>query len=104
MTLIQNKAIPAMAARDPGQSFARYIAVIWQFLIIVGGLVVFLYLIWGALNWIFSGSNPDRLKRAKDEMFNGLFGLAILILSYALVQIISRVTGLNILNPNWPTF
>lgn len=102
MAEITNPAIPKMPS-DGGQALARYIAIIWQVIVIFGGLAVFIYLIWGALNWILAGSNQERLKRAKDQMFNGIFGLVILVLSYAIVAIISKVTGLNILNPSWPT-
>ena len=60
-----------------------------------------LYMAWGALDYIFSGSNPDRLKRAKDKMFNSLFGLVFLTLSYAIIKLVSVFTGLDILNPDW---
>ena len=60
-----------------------------------------LYLVWGALDYIFSGSNPDRLKRAKDKMFNSIFGLVFLVLSYAIIKLVSVFTGLEILNPDW---
>ena len=97
---ITNKAISGL---DNPNTLAKYLAIIWKVLIIFGGLMVFLQLVWGALNWILSGSNPDRLKRAKDQMFNGIFGLVILVLSYAIIRLISTFTGLNILNPAWPT-
>lgn len=105
MPQIINKAIPALntPGTDLGPVFAKYIAVIWKVLVIFGGLMVFLQLVWGALNWILSGSNPDRLKRAKDQMFNGIFGLVILVLSYAIIKLISLLTGLDILKPFWPT-
>lgn len=104
-TQIVNKAIPKQAsARDQAEVFARYIAIIWQVMVIFGGLAVLIYLIWGALNWILAGSNAERLSKAKDEMFNGIFGLVFLVLSYAIINLISRITGLNILNPDWPTF
>ena len=99
---INNPAIPNLGS-DGGSALAKYLAIIWKVLIIFGGLMVFLQLVWGALNWILSGSNPDRLKRAKDQMFNGIFGLVILVLSYAIIRLISTFTGLNILNPAWPT-
>lgn len=101
---IVNRAIPKQAGKDQGDVFASYIAVVWKTMVIFGGLAVLIYLVWGALNWILSGSNPERLNKAKDEMFNGIFGLVILVLSYAIINLISRVTGLNILNPDWPTF
>jgi len=101
MAEITNNAIRNLGT-DGGTALAKYIAIIWKTLIIIGGLAVLLYLIWGALSWILAGSNQERLKRAKDQMFNGIFGLVILVLSYAIVKLISRVTVLEILNPNWP--
>lgn len=99
---IENKAIPALTGNG-GRDFARYIAIFWQFMVIVGGLAVLLYLIWGALDWIFAGNNPDRMTRAKTKLFDGIFGLVLLVLSYLIIKIISTVTGLDILNPAWPT-
>lgn len=98
---IVNQALPAVASGDT--AFARYIAIIWQAIVIIGSLAVLLNFAWGALDWIMSGSNQDRLKRAKDKMFNGIIGLAILALSYLIINIISNFTGLKILNPSWPT-
>src|SRR3989338_4650881 len=99
---IVNKAIPNLPV-DGGRALAKYIAIFWQFMVIVGGLAVLLYLIWGALDWIFAGNNPDRLTRAKTKLFDGIFGLVLLVLSYLIIKIISTVTGLDILNPQWPT-
>ncbi|AKM79859.1 MAG: hypothetical protein UX85_C0008G0017 [Candidatus Beckwithbacteria bacterium GW2011_GWB1_47_15] len=99
---IVNKAIPKIGTQGD-VAFARYLAIIWQVLVIVGGLAVLLNLIWGALDWILSGSNQERLKRAKEKMGNGIFGLAILVLSYLIIQLVSLFTGLDILNPPWPT-
>lgn len=99
---IENKAIPNLPT-DGGRALAKYIAIFWQFMVIVGGLAVLLYLIWGALDWIFAGNNPERLTRAKTKLFDGIFGLVLLVLSYLIIKIISTVTGLDILNPAWPT-
>ena len=96
---ITNKAIPNLPQGNNG--LTKYIAIIWKTLVIFGSIATLLYLAWGALDWIFSGSNPDRLKRAKEKMFNGIFGLIFLALSYAIMKIISTITGLDILNPNW---
>lgn len=99
---IENKAIPNLPA-DGGRAFAKYVAIFWQFIVIIGGFAVLLYLIWGALDWIFAGNNADRMTRAKNKLFDGIFGLVLLVLSFLIIKIISTVTGLDILNPRWPT-
>lgn len=99
---ITNKATPNISA-EGDTAFANYIAILWQTIVIIGGLAVLFYLAWGALDWILSGSDQERLKRAKNKIQNSLFGLVILTLSYAIIQFISRITGLDILNPVWPT-
>ena len=101
---LTNPAIPKLQSLSGGQAIAKYLAIIWRTIVILGGLFVLIYLAWGALDWIFSGSNQERLKSAKDKMFNGIFGLIILVLSYAIIKVISIITGLNILNPDWPVF
>lgn len=99
---IENKAITNLPS-DGGQAFAKYISIFWRFMVIAGGFAVLLYLIWGALDWIFAGNNQERMSRAKTKFMDGIFGLVLLVLSYVIIQIISTVTGLNILNPDWPT-
>jgi arginine exporter protein ArgO len=98
---ITNPAIPSLKAET---GIATYITIIWQAIVIIGGLMTLIYLAWGGLDYIFSGSQPDRLKRAKDKMFNSIFGLIFLVLSYAIIKIVSVITGLNILNPDWYVF
>ena len=100
---ITNPAIPNMPEQG-GTALAKYLAIIWQTIVIIGGFTVLIYLAWGALDWIFSGSDPERLKRAKNKIFNGIFGLIFLVLSYAIVKLLETITGLNILDPLWPTF
>ncbi len=99
---ITNPAIPALPADETG--FTKYIGIIWQTIVIVGGLFTLFNIGWAGLDWVLSGSNPDRLNRAKDKLFNSIFGLIILALSYVIIKLLSTITGLNILNPWWPSF
>ena len=99
---ITNKATPDISAKGD-TAFANYIAILWQTIVIIGGIAALLYLAWGALDWITAGADQEKLKKAKSRIQNSLLGLVILALSYAIIQLISRVTGLKILNPVWPT-
>lgn len=100
---IINPAIPALQKQSGDVAFAKYIAIAWQTIVIIGGLTTLVYLAWGALDMIFTSDNVDRFTRAKQKIFNSLFGLIFLVLSYAIIKLVSTVTGLKILNPAWPT-
>lgn len=68
-------------------------------LTIVGGITFVVYFLLGGVNWITAGGKQDKIETAKGMMTNGAIGLIIILVSYALVWIIGKVLGLDILNP-----
>lgn len=51
-------------------------------------LVVFIY---GGFCWMLSGGNPEKIKKGKEAMIWGVFGLAIIFFSYAIINFILKV-------------
>ena len=56
--------------------------------IIVSGILVFVYLVWGGLEWLTSGGDKGKTESARNRITAALVGLAIIAASWALVQII----------------
>jgi hypothetical protein len=81
---------------------AGIIVRLWRTMVILGGLLVLIFLIWGAFDWLSSGGNEKKLEGAKTKMTNAVIGLVILAASWAAVGILSYVTGFDLLNIIWP--
>lgn len=56
--------------------------------IVSGAILTLVYLIWGAIDWLMSDGEPEKLKAARNKIIHALVGLALL----ALVWLIWRLT------------
>lgn len=102
---IVNKAIPFLQQQGPENQygFAYYIAALWQTMVILGGLGLLLYLVWGTVDWLMSEGEPQKLTAARNKILHSLIGFGLLVTSYAIIKFIIPIFGLNILQPTWPT-
>lgn len=77
------------------------IARLWHTLTILAGILMLAYLIWGAIDWISSKGDPQKITDARGKMSAALIGLAILTLTFAIVNLVGWLLGFDILNLNW---
>lgn len=92
------------AAAKAGTTFVQYFVVIWNSLIAVGALLVLMYFLWGAFEWITAGGDSNKLGSARNRMLQSVIGLFILVTSYTLIGFISNLffgTNYNILKPTF---
>lgn len=74
--------------------------------IIIAAICTFVYLILGGIQWITSGGDKAAYEEARNKITAALIGLAIVAAAYALMWIIGRFFGVNILEEegiDWPT-
>ncbi len=64
--------------------------------IIVAALLVFLYLVWGGVEWITSAGDKTKTEEAQKRISNAVIGLAIVATSWAVWKIILYFFGVNI--------
>lgn len=64
--------------------------------IIISGILVFVYLVWGGIQWITSGGDKAATEKAQQRITNAIIGLAIVAASWALIRIIGTFFGVNI--------
>jgi len=79
------------------------IARLWRTIIILGGLTLLIFLIWGGIDWLTSEGDSEKLKNAKNKITNAFIGMVILAISYAIIKLTETIFGFNILNFEWPT-
>lgn len=103
---VKNPALPAgfQNAADPvaaGVGLGKYIGILWQTALVVGGLAVVAYMIMGGLNWITAAGDKGKIETAKERITQGLIGLAVLFSVAAISTFFGTVLGLDLLKPNF---
>lgn len=104
---IVNKAIPDnltdYATATSGAAFAYYFVFIWRALILIGGLLVIVYFIQAAFEWMSANGEASKISSARNRMTGAVAGFVVLIGVLVITQFIESAFGLNILNPTIPT-
>lgn len=65
--------------------------------LVVVTVVFFFILVLGGLKWITSGGDEKKLATAKGQITNALIGLAIVFASWAILNLIQTIFGVDIL-------
>jgi len=68
-------------------------------LTVIAGITFVIQFLLGGINWITAGGQKDKVDTAKAMMTNGAIGLILIVVSYAIVWIVGKALGLNILEP-----
>ncbi len=84
---------------------ASIIVTLWKALVLVGAIFTILYLLLGALEWLTSQGEKERLTSAKAKMTHAFTGMALLAASVAIVYLIDKlgIFGFSLLKLEWPT-
>jgi hypothetical protein len=79
------------------QGFAANLSVwlnaILSFVMIVSALLVLLYLIWGAIEWITSGGDKGKVDQARQKIIAAVIGIIIVAASYAVFLLVLNFVG-----------
>jgi hypothetical protein len=81
--------IPTGFATDVG----TLINAVLSFVMVIAALLVFLYLIWGGIQWITSGGDKGKTEDARNKITAAILGLIVLAASYAVLLIALRFLG-----------
>ena len=65
-------------------------------ILIIGGIVVFLCLLWGGFQWLTAGDDQSKIQNARERLTQCLVGFAILAISFAIAILAQYFLGINI--------
>jgi hypothetical protein len=77
-------------ARD-GTLFTQYFVLLWRAAITIGALLVIVYFIWGAIDWISAGGDSGKLEKARQKIMHAAIGLIILVASFVIIGFIGEL-------------
>jgi hypothetical protein len=64
----------------------------------IAGIITFIFLVWGGIEWITGGGDKQKTESAKNRITQALVGLTIIACSWALYQLILFFFGIDISN------
>lgn len=76
---------------------ADVIVLVWQMLLLIGGLAVLAFFIMGGIAWLTAGGDKTKVEEARNRITNAFIGLALLVGAMAIIAFVSGFLGLNIL-------
>ena len=74
-------------------SIGSLISGLLNFVMLIAALLVFLYLIWGGIEWITSGGDKSKTEGARNKITAAIIGLIVLAASYAILQLALNFLG-----------
>lgn len=78
-------APPPGAPPDPGVFIGGGIRIF----LVVAGILLLIYLLWGAMDWITSGGEKEKLEKARNKITHAILGILVAIFALALFQVIA---------------
>lgn len=87
------------AGKSATQGLGDFIGFGIRIFIIVAGLFMLLYLLWGTLDWISSSGDKEKLTKAQNKITNALIGI---VLVFVVLVVFNLLAGniLGIIDPN----
>lgn len=68
-----------------------------QWLLLIGFILAFFYLILGGISWVTSGGDKANIEAARNKIIAAIIGLVIVASTWALFSLIGGAIGFNIL-------
>lgn len=87
------------ATTDPLTLMETIISSVIGIFTIVAGLFFIYQFIKGALDWINASGDSGKIQKARDAMVQGAIGLVIVVMAYAIVDLIGGFIGIDLLEP-----
>ncbi|MCB9813464.1 MAG: hypothetical protein H6772_03595 [Pseudomonadales bacterium] len=93
-------AFAATTPVEPGDVFftdiGQLINKALNFVMVLGALLVFGYLIWGGVEWITSGGDKGKTESARNKITAAVVGLIVLAASWAILMLLLGFLGTDL--------
>lgn len=76
-------------------SLGGFITAVIQVVFALSAFLVFIFLIWGGIQWLTSGGDSAATQKARDRITAALVGLAIVALAWAILFMVAPWLGWN---------
>lgn len=68
-----------------------------SFAMVIGAILLLVYLVWGAIEWITSGGDKGKVENARNKITQAILGMIVLGSVVAIFMLIQRFLGISVL-------
>ncbi len=89
-----------------GTVFITYVITMWRAALTIGGLAVLGFYVWGAFEWLTSGSDPKGVEKGRSRIVNATIGLILLVSTFTIVGFVGNLLfdkEFNLMQITFPT-
>lgn len=76
---------------NKGKTLVAQFVRLWGNAMTIGALLVIVYFLWGAMEWILSAGDTGKLDKARQRMMHAALGMIILVSSFVILGFISSL-------------
>jgi TRAP-type C4-dicarboxylate transport system permease small subunit len=89
-------------AYDPLKTYtpSQFLRTVLNVMLGIAGVVSFIFLLWGGLQWILAGGDKEGTEKARKKITAALIGLAIVFSAYALLYILRVLFNIDLIQVN----
>lgn len=95
--MIKNPVLGNLQGRSGTSFFADFVPSMVGLVLLAGSVIFFFVFLAGAIQWITSGGDKQAVEGARGKITNGIIGIVLLFVAFAVMQLIERFFGINIL-------
>lgn len=86
---------PITGTKGMASNFGGFLSSLLTIIMAIAALAVFIYLIWGGIEWITSGGDKGKTETARNKITAAVIGLIVLAGAYAILTIVLRFLGFD---------
>ena len=94
----QNLGLPGFNTGTPADNFGNLVARVMNVVMAFALLLVLLYLVWGAIEWMTAGGEKGKIETARNKITNAMIGIIILSGTLAIFKFIQYLLGIEIIS------
>ena len=99
-TEAEDQGLIPSGSSGPEELFGGFIVQVLNGLMVVAGLSVFIFLIWGGIEWITAGGDKTKIEAARNKMTGAVIGLIVFTAVLVIFSLIQSFTGVEIFTFN----
>jgi hypothetical protein len=97
--ILGNILNPTKYASTQGEGLFVFLSNLFKLAGVIAGIIFIVQLITAGYDYIASSGDPKKFQTAGNKILQSLLGLVIIAGAFLLAGLVSRLTGINILNP-----